>query len=65
MAIKTREFIAEYGCGPSIDGLINEFLSLVCIDELIDIKYQTTPIDLGGEIIVRTSALVIYKKEEE
>lgn len=64
MGIKTREFTRETGYRHDIDELINEFLSLERVDELIDIKYQTIPIDVGATTIVRTSALVIYKEDE-
>lgn len=61
MAIKTREFSTETGDKLDIGMLINLFLSSGYVDELIDIKYQTTAIDVGGSTIIRTSALMIYK----
>ena len=64
MAIKTQEFRRKTGYRHDIDELINAFLSSGHVDELIDIKYQTIPIDVGATTIVRTSALVIYKEVE-
>lgn len=61
MAIKTREFSTETGDKLDIGMLINLFLSSGYVDELIDIKYQTAAIDVGGLPIIRTSALMIYK----
>ena len=61
MAIKTREFSTETGDKLDIGMLINLFLSSGYVDELIDIKYQTAAIDVGGLTIMRTSALMIYK----
>ncbi|MFS9164924.1 sporulation protein Cse60 [Streptococcus salivarius] len=63
MVIKTREFSTETGDKVNIAMLINLFLSSGYVDELIDIKYQTVAIDLGGATIIQTSALVIYKGE--
>lgn len=63
MAIKTREFSAETGDRFDIDTSINLFLSSGHVEQLIDIKYQTTAIDIGDSTIIRTSALVIYKGE--
>lgn len=63
MAIKTREFSVETGDKVNIDMLINLFLSSGYVDELIDIKYQAVAIDIGYAAIIRTSALIIYKGE--
>ena len=62
MAIKTREFSTETGNKYSIDMAINMYLSSGYVEELIDIKYQTTAIDVGDLTIIRTSALMIYKR---
>lgn len=62
MAIKTREVCTETEDKCSIDMIINLYLLSGYVEELIDIKYQTVAIDVGCETIVRTSALIIYKK---
>lgn len=62
MAIKTREFSTETGDKYDIDTSINLFLSSGYVDELIDIKYQTTALDMHDSYIIRTSALIIYKE---
>ena len=64
MVIKTREFSTETGDKVNVDMLINLFLSSGYVDELIDIKYQTVVIDIGDASIIRTSALVIYKEND-
>ena len=61
MAIKTREISTETGDKYSIDMAINMYLSSGDVEELIDIKCQTTAIDVGDSTIIRTSALMIYK----
>lgn len=64
MAIKTREFLGNTYYD-NIDNSINEFLSLSQVEEVIDIKYQNVAFEERGETIVLSSALVIYKEEEE
>ena len=62
MTFKVREVSTETGYEKDITELIDTTLSELSPIELIDIKYQTLALNVGGGYIIRTSALIIYKE---
>ena len=63
--IRVIEVSTESGYKKSLATLINETiseLSDICTTEIIDIKYQTIALEVGGGYVIRSSALIIYRE---